>query len=269
MSISRFVVLFALVLCSGLVPVASADTNFVEFTKHPQGAVGDYDMLDVIGFSPDGRYMAFEVYGFHDGLGNPYSAIRILDIPKNRYVHTESNAYTEKEMQKLGLLEAGDRAAAHLRSRLRQEVQEALKQYKIDESIKGKLIWYRSDEDKTKYSGLPTVQLHYFDKKKKDWDVSEVKIKIQSIKAAKNKCPNYMGIDSNMADGLKLSLDVDGKKHIAQFDKSVPQSRGSCPTSYGLVRVYQYNNGLVFFLTFHDYGFEGSHIKLMAVSWAP
>src|SRR5437868_5180577 len=40
----------------------------------------------VIGFSPDGRYFAFEQYGVQDGSGFPYSEIFIIDLPANRWV---------------------------------------------------------------------------------------------------------------------------------------------------------------------------------------
>jgi predicted secreted protein len=40
----------------------------------------------VIGFSPDGRYLAFEQYGVQDGSGFPFSEIFILDLDANQWV---------------------------------------------------------------------------------------------------------------------------------------------------------------------------------------
>jgi hypothetical protein len=42
--------------------------------------------LDVIGFSPDGRYFAFEQYGFNEGEGLPYSHMYFIDVERNDYV---------------------------------------------------------------------------------------------------------------------------------------------------------------------------------------
>src|SRR4051794_37720082 len=40
----------------------------------------------VIGFSPDGRYFAFEQYGIQDGSGFPYSDIFVVDLNANSWV---------------------------------------------------------------------------------------------------------------------------------------------------------------------------------------
>ncbi len=39
-----------------------------------------------IGFSPDGRYFAFEQYGVQDGSGFPYSEIFVIDLDANQWV---------------------------------------------------------------------------------------------------------------------------------------------------------------------------------------
>lgn len=39
-----------------------------------------------IGFSPDGRYFAFEQYGVQDGSGFPYSEIFVVDLDANQWV---------------------------------------------------------------------------------------------------------------------------------------------------------------------------------------
>ena len=40
----------------------------------------------VVGFSPDGRYFAFEQYGVQDGSGFPYSEIFVIDLNANKWV---------------------------------------------------------------------------------------------------------------------------------------------------------------------------------------
>lgn len=40
----------------------------------------------VIGFSPDGRYFAFEQYGVQDGSGFPYAEIFVVDLDANQWV---------------------------------------------------------------------------------------------------------------------------------------------------------------------------------------
>jgi predicted secreted protein len=61
----------------------------------------DRALLDIIGYSPDGRYFAFEEYGVHDGSGANYSHIYVVDLPADKWVYgtpfsVEENAETDQ-----------------------------------------------------------------------------------------------------------------------------------------------------------------------------
>ena len=47
---------------------------------------GDFAERNVIGFSPDGAYFAFEEYGVQDGSGFPYSSIYVIDVKADKWV---------------------------------------------------------------------------------------------------------------------------------------------------------------------------------------
>lgn len=47
---------------------------------------GDRAQIDLIGFSADGRYFAFEEFGIQDGAGFPYSTIHALDLAKDSWI---------------------------------------------------------------------------------------------------------------------------------------------------------------------------------------
>lgn len=47
---------------------------------------GDRALLDLIGFSPDARYFAFEEYGIQDGSGFAYSNIYVIDLTTDSWV---------------------------------------------------------------------------------------------------------------------------------------------------------------------------------------
>jgi predicted secreted protein len=47
---------------------------------------GDRALIDFIGYSADGKYFAFEVYGIQDGSGAAYSDIFIVDLPADKWV---------------------------------------------------------------------------------------------------------------------------------------------------------------------------------------
>ena len=40
----------------------------------------DRALVNLLGYSADGRYFAFEEYGVHDGSGAPYAAVTIIDL---------------------------------------------------------------------------------------------------------------------------------------------------------------------------------------------
>ena len=47
---------------------------------------GDAALIDYIGYSPDGRYFAFEEYGIQDGSGFGFSNIYVVDLVNDRWV---------------------------------------------------------------------------------------------------------------------------------------------------------------------------------------
>src|SRR5690606_10447936 len=47
---------------------------------------GDRALFDALGYSPDGRYFAFEEYGVQDGSGFPYSNIYVIDLVDDVWV---------------------------------------------------------------------------------------------------------------------------------------------------------------------------------------
>lgn len=47
---------------------------------------GDRAAINLLGFSADGRYFAFEEFGIQDGSGFPFSTIYVLDLPDDKWV---------------------------------------------------------------------------------------------------------------------------------------------------------------------------------------
>ncbi|MHA1560109.1 MAG: DUF2259 domain-containing protein, partial [Alphaproteobacteria bacterium] len=59
---------------------------FATFLFGGLAAAGDYADRLIIGFSPDGTYFAFEVYGIQDGSGFPYSSIYVIKTASDTWV---------------------------------------------------------------------------------------------------------------------------------------------------------------------------------------
>jgi predicted secreted protein len=98
---------------------------------------GDYASRHVIGFSPDGRYFAFEQYGVQDGSGFPYAEIFIIDTQADSRVAgspvrirlDEESPHAEKArnaarraasplLDKLAISEPGEHLASNPRAEL-------------------------------------------------------------------------------------------------------------------------------------------------------
>ena len=78
---------------------------------------GDYASRDVIGFSPDGRYFAFEQYGIQDGSGFAYSDVFVIDLANGSWTDgTPFEVQAEDETRSLAevRLEALTKAQASL-----------------------------------------------------------------------------------------------------------------------------------------------------------
>ena len=59
---------------------------FLIFGNPMSAFAGDYAARNILGFSPDGRFFAFEQYGIQDGSGFPYADLIILDTKRNSWV---------------------------------------------------------------------------------------------------------------------------------------------------------------------------------------
>ncbi|HEY7765546.1 MAG TPA: DUF2259 domain-containing protein, partial [Aestuariivirgaceae bacterium] len=85
----------------------------------PPAFAADAAERDILGFSPDGRYFAFEQYGVQDGSGFPYSEIFIIDLEEDRWLEgTPVRIRLDDETQSLGKAraEASGKAREYLLS---------------------------------------------------------------------------------------------------------------------------------------------------------
>ncbi len=82
-------------------------------------AAADRALAELIGYSPDGRYFAFEQYGVHDGSGAPYADITVIDLSADTAERLGHFARTGSEDDTLPPIRAGVAAdAASLLQRL-------------------------------------------------------------------------------------------------------------------------------------------------------
>lgn len=205
----------------------------------------------IIGFSPDGRYFAFEQFGVQDGSGHPYADIFITDLKQDRWVEgTPLHVRQDKEstspqgarnealklagpmLKKLNITQPGRLVA----SRQIGELGEPVK------SLIFKPYYYTPPE------GIVTIKLEVLD--------------LPAIKS----CENF----AKTAKGFALTLlRAKGKAQEIHHDKAVPISR-ICPVDYGISDIVAYdiahnNTVFVILISLMQRGFEGPDRRFLAL----
>jgi predicted secreted protein len=223
-------------------------------------SAGDFATLNFIGFSKDGRYLAFEEYGVQDGSGFPYSNIYIVDVVKNIFAAKSVTVRIDNET-------ATERLA---RSRARLGAASALKRFRIVAGNTGKLVVSRMLTD-------VAVNHFYSDKPEGEQKINFAEIIgsmyrggdydliLKQVPTKTKECA-YADEDHTM-HMLDVSVyDRERKRTVTlQKDSSLPPSRG-CPFGYAIQYVYFYEDHLAVFLNTYHMGFEGPDMRYMVVT---
>jgi predicted secreted protein len=216
---------------------------------------GDYATLNVIGFSKDGRYLAFEEYGTQDGSGFPYSTIYFIDTQRNAYAGPSVAVRLEKE--------TASETMARKRSALLAT--KKLRQLGIIKGNTGKVVVSHLMTDQTfdDASDDKKANLVKFAEEVQSMHrEGDYELLLTPIPAKDNDCEVYG--DVFMLD-LKLTNKTDDTSTFLQKDTSLPKSRG-CPLSYRIQDVYLYQDFIAVFANVFTQGFEGPDMRFLAVT---
>ena len=221
---------------------------------------GDFATLNFIGFSKDGRYLAFEEYGVQDGSGFPYSSIHFVDVAKNAFAAKSIVVRIDTET-------ATERQA---RNRARTSATASLRRLRIIEGNRGSQVVSRM---------LTDISGNHFYSEKPDGEQminfaavigsmyrsGDYDLKLKSVKTKPKGC-EYAEDDYDVLM-LDLSLfDREQNKTISlQKDSTLPPSRG-CPINYAIQHVYLYEDYIAVFLNTYTKGFEGPDMRYMVVT---
>ena len=229
---------------------------------------GDGADFKFIGFSEDGKYLAFEESGEWDGAGGEYAATYFINVAKNTFAAAptvyEWGSDGEKKSLRLPRL-----------NRYKRSVAANLKQFKIVRGKLGKLVAAHPLGD------------HSFDKPvSTDYDPSRIvfttveyivnpsdeeyyELKLNRTKS-KLKCEEKPGVSDDEAEGIEVTIKPninhgDLPIQILQQDKIIPAIRG-CPSSYRIEQVWYYEGKIAVFLNYYKRGFEGDDMRYMVVT---
>jgi predicted secreted protein len=206
----------------------------------------------VIGFSPDGRYFAFEQYGVQDGSGFPYSEIFIVDLDANQWM--KGSPFRER-------LEEDDARVGAVRAKAAKAASALISELQISEP--GEII----------ASSLPTEASA--DRRQMSFDpvyLSQVKQPANgytlTLDLVAFAAPESCYAEDGKQMGFRLTLSGNASQEVHK-DTAIPSSR-YCPRDYDIAdviayRSYSVGDRYIALIGVYTPGFEGVNRRLIAV----
>lgn len=216
---------------------------------------GDYANLNFIGFSKDGKFLAFEQYGVQDGSGFPYADIFFINTEKNIFAAAPVSVRIDRD----------DATETTVRNKANLAAAKKLRELKIVKGNPGSLVLSHLTTDLTFNENLKNntetvrfAELIFSSYQKGDYELS-----LKSVPAKMKDCDIF----EQEIFKLELSLkdNESGATKILQKDADLPKSRG-CALSYSIQNVYVYADYIAVFLNVLTPGFEGADMRYMVVS---
>ncbi len=209
---------------------------------------GDYAEREIIGFSQEGDYFAFEEYGVQDGSGFPYSSIYIVDTRLDRWVQdTPIRVLIEDELATLEQVRAAARAQAAPLLAL------------YGTSVAPRILVSNPITELGDHRSVDFLIRAFTPLQTQGWHLSLTEHALPS------DCPDF----GQPIVGFDLTLKgPDGRVREVHHDTSVPASR-SCPLRYGVSDILAYDTprgtNLIILLNVFSIGFEGPDRRFVAV----
>lgn len=250
---------------------------------------GDYASRNIIGFSTDGQYFAFEQYGVQDGSGFPYSEIFIIDAAQDKWVAgTPIRKRIDDENATLGQVrEQAQKAAAPILSTLNiSEPGEHLASNPRAEAFFPRPRYELGYDKEQVWAGQVTINIaHRFTPPSRE----PVTFRLEAKRLPSHECRKYSDIPARgivltlkrghmiMADEVRKrwpTMDAKEKETYSRRvtlheDESLPESRG-CPVGYAISDVLSHEAGgkttYAVLLHMQKLGFEGPDSRFLAVT---
>jgi len=251
---------------------------------------GDYADLKFIGFSADGRYLAFEESGSWDGAGGDYATTYFVNVAKNTYALPpavfEWEMDSMKESARRPLLARYNRNVAGALAKLKivrrntgtQVVAHMLTDWSFVKKTESETYFYNSDGTQV-YKQMPNYEGAFLSR----GDSTETVIfnpwinpngpnTNEYYELTLKKSPGNSGPCAESEDALKIELTLKDNSHhrnlgaqVLQKDKELSKAR-NCPYGYRIEQVYFYKNNIAVFLNMFSQGFEGPDMRYMVVT---
>jgi predicted secreted protein len=200
---------------------------------------GDIAHFDLIGFSSNGKYLAFGQAAIGDGTGFPYAGIDVIDVVKNTLV-ASSNVDTQTD----------NSSTAGVRAAVLTKAAPMLKKYGIQTGTQSRFV----------AGALGGAQGAVMD------NTLEFNAKGHAYRLELSMRDGGQESECNGHAPQLLKVMLFGKvARVLQNDAKLPSSR-RCAADYRMHSVFVYGSSLVVFVSVATDGFEGNNIDFMAIS---
>lgn len=212
----------------------------------------DSALYDVIGFSEDGNYFAFEEFGIQDGSGFPYSNIYVIDLGLDKWVIGTPVSVIGDDMS---------RSLTEIRTQAEADAQSFIDNLGIH--VPAQMLAANGDgainaDGLSLDFGLPGFGAEVN---------GRYALQLEIFKANGGApCMDWFGADPM---GYALILKANGTSEDVHRDDGLPRSRG-CPETYRISAVFRPFQGvglekMVALLSVYAHGFEGLDRRFIAV----
>ena len=207
---------------------------------------GDMAEFQVIGFTPGGKYFAFEQYGVQDGSGFSYSDIFIIDTTSDIWVkgspiRVELEDETLSKVRKISALRAAP----------------VLKQLNILQTTQPLL----NHLEKRDNNGIDIFTF-------KLGEVFEYSLNLKHWQTNDVRCQRYGVSPELFSLSISKNAEVDNNPRILHKDYRLPRSRG-CPIKYAIDQLYiskGQEKSIAVIISVFTNGFEGSNRRFIAIT---
>lgn len=213
---------------------------------------GDRALIEVIGYSEDGRYFAFEEFGVSDGAGFAYSNIYVVDLQNDSWIGAPVRIQGDSE----------EAPIAAIRDEAREDAKKQLDALHI--ATPAQTLALLGDgvpnaDGQTLRFGMPSYGVGTVEG---DYRLALTTYPVTSA----SPCQEWFSYDPL---GFALTVAEAGETADLHRDKSLPESRG-CPQTYRLFSVVvpfeaQDLTSGVAIISVYPGGFEGPDRRFIAV----
>jgi len=216
---------------------------------------GDYANLNFIGFSKDGKYLAFEEYGTQDGSGYPYANIYFVDVAKNAFAGKPFKVAIEKETATEDAARAKAKNAAAAKMRQLKIVQGNTGTHTVSKLLNEMSLDGKNDWESGKVRFAEIIGSMY---RRGDYTLT-----LNEINTQTKECEGYG--DDMFRIELTLRNNEENTVKTLQKDTTLTPARG-CTIDYRIQDVYVYEGQIAVFLNVFYIGFEGPDMRFMVVT---